>query len=231
MPDDSLSPDAAAPQAPQVPVAPPSAPSSAPNAPPAPDVSELSPDRRSPMPAPQVDPVKEHHAAIGHALSRIAASLEGKEISYVPDEQNPGQVRQVVQPRKAGGFWRDVLLGSIAGGAAGAESPNRESAIGGAALGARAGLSTLDASQEKRKQVAQQSAKEVRRSEQQPDQPEARLRLLELSLPSCRPPWLPDMRLCRGCSYSGPLPQSFLHPDLVQPGRHVLLYGAAKLGR
>jgi hypothetical protein len=144
---------------------------------PAPDTAGLSPTRQSPIPIPQpdpnvqapqpgappqqaaqVDPVVAHHATIGHAISRIAASLEGKQINYESDPDNPGNVRQVVTPRKAGGLWRDILLGSIAGGAAGAESPSRESAIGGAALGARAGLSTLDASQEKRKQVAQQDA-------------------------------------------------------------------------
>jgi hypothetical protein len=148
---------------------------------PAPDTAELSPTRQSPIPipqpdpnvqapqpgapqqaAPQMNPVDAHHATIGHAISRIAASLEGKQINYESDPDNPGNVRQVVTPRKAGGLWRDILLGSIAGGAAGAESPSRESAIGGAALGARAGLSTLDASQEKRKQVAQQSANEYK---------------------------------------------------------------------
>jgi hypothetical protein len=80
MPDDSLSPDAAAPQAPQVPLAPPSAPSSAPNAPPAPDVSGLSPDRRSPMPAPQVD-----EQTLSQALDEYESAPPAKRKSLEPD--------------------------------------------------------------------------------------------------------------------------------------------------
>jgi len=112
-----------------------------------------------------VDPVKERHAVIGHALSRVAAALEGKEISYVPDEQNPGQVRQVVTPRKSGAFFRDILLGAIAGGSAGAQLPVGSGAVGGFATGAQAGLKSLDTEQTRRKDQAQQSADEFKRDE------------------------------------------------------------------
>jgi hypothetical protein len=109
--------------------------------------------------------VDAHHAAIGRALSHVAASLEGKQISYVPDEQNPGQVRQVVTPRKASGFWKDILLGAIAGGSAGAQLPLGSGAVGGFATGAQAGLKSLDTEQARRKDQAQQSADEFKRDE------------------------------------------------------------------
>lgn len=138
---------------------------------PAPDAAGLSSNRQSPIPIPQADPnvqvppqaappqmnpVDAHHSALGRGLSHIAAALEGKQISYEADPNSPGSVRQVVAPRKAGGLWRDIVLGAIAGGAAGSTLPNRQSALGGAAVGAQAGLNTLDASQGKRKEQAQQ---------------------------------------------------------------------------
>src|ERR1700693_6226914 len=87
-----------------------------PGAPAPPDASGL-PSRTMQSPVAPVNPVEQHHSAIGRAISHFAHALEGKQVNYVPDENNPGEIREVVSPRKAGGFFRDVLLGSLAGAA------------------------------------------------------------------------------------------------------------------
>src|SRR5690349_16222619 len=49
-----------------------------------------------PPAAKTVDPVTAKHATLGRAIRHIASTLEGKQINYVPDEDNPGQVKEVV---------------------------------------------------------------------------------------------------------------------------------------
>lgn len=132
---------------------------------PAPDASNL-PSRNIQSPIPAVNAIDAHHSAIGRGLSHIAAALEGKQISYEADPNSPGNVRQVVTPRKAGGLWRDILLGSIAGGAASSTLPNRQSAVGGAAVGAEAGLGVQQQQQQRRKDAAQSDANQQQRDEQ-----------------------------------------------------------------
>ncbi len=130
---------------------------------PAPDPSNLPPrDVQSPIPA--VNPIQERHSAIGRTILHFAHALEGKQINYEPDEN--GEVREVVSPRKPGGFFRDLLLSSIAGAAAGAYAPPGSGALAGAALGAQAGLGTLQQQQQRRKDAAQSDANQQQRDEQ-----------------------------------------------------------------
>jgi hypothetical protein len=131
----------------------------------APDASSLpSRDMQSPIPA--VNPIQERHSAIGRGILHVAHALAGQQVNYVADENNPGQVREVVSPRKPGGFFRDLLLGSMAGAAAGAEAPRGVGAVGGAALGAQAGLGVQRQQQDRRKVAAQSDANQQQRDEQ-----------------------------------------------------------------
>jgi hypothetical protein len=62
------------------------------------------------------------HAAIGKALSHFANALEGKKTVYQP--QADGTIQETQVPRKAGGFFRDIITGAMYGlAAAGQPSP------------------------------------------------------------------------------------------------------------
>lgn len=76
------------------------------------------------------------HSVLGRGLSALYHSIQGTQVSYVPDPAT-GDVKQVVTPRKPGGIFKDVLFGALAG-AAGAEHSGATDAVGGAATGAMA---------------------------------------------------------------------------------------------
>lgn len=93
-------------------------------APPTPDASQLpaaggvnpgAPQVTPPNPNPSAD---QHHSWLGRGIRHIASALEGQQVSYEPDPTT-GEAKEVVTPRKPGGVFRDMILGAIAGGAAG----------------------------------------------------------------------------------------------------------------
>ncbi len=139
--NDAISPSPVNPNASQPNAAnPPAAAVLAGNVAPAPDASQLPANSRpASSQAPQVDPVMAHHSVIGAAVHKIKDTLEGREtVGYERGED--GSLQPVTQPRKPGGIFRDVLLGALLGGSAGAQAPRGSGALGGFATGAAAGL-------------------------------------------------------------------------------------------
>ena len=109
------------------------------------------------------DQIKDHLATVGHAVQHFAHALEGKQVNYVTDPAT-GDVTTSVVPRKAGGFFRDLLLGAVSGMAAGSEpSPNPSGAAGFAKgfLGAQA---QQQQAQQTRQQQAQQKGQEIQQA-------------------------------------------------------------------
>jgi len=116
------------------------------------------PTQAQPTPDQQI---QAHHSAIGQAISHFAHALEGKQVNYVTDPQT-GDVTSIVQPRKAGGFFRDLLLGAIAGGAAASEKvPEGSGGLVGLTRGAQAGLQVGPQQQVLRYSAAQSKGKEI----------------------------------------------------------------------
>jgi hypothetical protein len=112
-----------------------------PVAPPMPDVSAMPPTSNAapaPAPAPVAPPdANVSHNVLGRAVRHIASALEGKQVSYVPDSTT-GTYQEVVTPRKPGGIFRDILMGAVIGGAAGAQGDPRQGFVGGFARGGSA---------------------------------------------------------------------------------------------
>ncbi len=105
----------------------------------------------APIPAPQptVNPVSARHSLIGRAIEHIAHSIEGKEVvGYQPDAN--GELQPVTQPRKPGGIFRDLLIGALAGGAAGSTADPQQGFAGGAVRGAVAGNQTVTSMNQQR---------------------------------------------------------------------------------
>lgn len=96
-------------------------------------------------------------AALGHAVRHFANALEGKQTVYAPDPKT-GDITANVVPRKPGGFFRDILLGAVAGGAAGASAPKGSGPLGGFFTGAQAESNQAKAQDSQRKVRAQESA-------------------------------------------------------------------------
>lgn len=132
---------------------------------PAPDASQLPVTSQAPPPSPTTaqppagapNPVDQNHNFLGRAVRHVASALEGKQVSYQPDPET-GDIKEVVQPRKPGGIFRDILLGSLIGGAAAQSNPNRESILGGAATGGAAEHQFQQADDSRAKVRAQDSA-------------------------------------------------------------------------
>jgi len=120
----------------------------------------------SPMAAPQAQPPQgatpdQNHSLIGRVVRHFASALEGKQINYQPDPTT-GEVQEVVTPRRPGGVFRDIVLGALAGGAAGATAPNRQSALGGAALGGATVAQQQQAQQQRQQQLALEKAQRLK---------------------------------------------------------------------
>lgn len=133
-------------------------------APPTPDASQLpAASGQNPMQQPAAQPpgppsADQQHSWLGRGIRHIASALEGQEVSYQPDP-NTGEAKEVVSPRKPGGLFRDILLGAIAGGAAG--SPQKGQYSSGAAglfKGAQAAMSAQQGRQQQAQQQAQGQA-------------------------------------------------------------------------
>jgi hypothetical protein len=119
------------------------------------------PTQAQPTPDQQV---QAHHSAIGQAITHFAHALEGKQVNYVTDPTT-GDVTSVVQPRRPGGFFRDLLLGAIAGGAAASEKvPEGSGGLVGLTRGAQAGLQVGPQEQVRRYSAAMQKGKEVQQA-------------------------------------------------------------------
>lgn len=132
----------------------------------APDVSEAPMSApQSPMATPAAQAPgsapDQQHNFLGRAVRHIAASLEGNSISYQSDPTT-GEVQEVQSPTKPGSFFRNLLLGAAIGGAAGANSPNKQSALSGASLGGAAALQQQNALQERQKQQALEKSQRLK---------------------------------------------------------------------
>lgn len=131
----------------------------------APDVSQLPVTQQAAPPSPvqaqppagAPNPVDDHHNFLGRAVKHVASALEGKQVSYAPDPTT-GDIKEVVTPRKPGGIFRDILLGSLIGGAASQSNPNRESILGGIATGGAAEHQAQERDDSRAKVRAQESA-------------------------------------------------------------------------
>jgi len=108
----------------------------------------------APTPAQPAPPDK--HALLGRFVSHIKNAVEGRETVYTPDP-NTGQVVETTQPRRAGGIFRDVLVGALAGMAASSIAPPRGGAAG-FAIGAEGARENFQNQQDRARQKAQQSA-------------------------------------------------------------------------
>jgi hypothetical protein len=92
----------------------------------------------TPAPQPTANPVSVRHSLIGRAIEHAAHAIEGKQVvGYQPDAN--GDLQPVVGPRKPGGIFRDILIGALAGGAAGSTADPAQGFAGGAVRGAVAG--------------------------------------------------------------------------------------------
>ena len=84
--------------------------------------------------------------------------MEGKQTVYTPDSTT-GTVQETTVPRKAGGLFRDILLGALAGGAAANMADNKyKSGAAGLALGFMGAQQNREAMQDRARAVAQQNA-------------------------------------------------------------------------
>jgi len=90
-------------------------------------------------------------------VSHLKNALEGHETVYTPDP-NSGTVVESTQPRKPGGIFRDIVLGAIIGGAAGAKAPPFSGGLGGFLTGANAVVNANQQADAARRQRVQQNA-------------------------------------------------------------------------
>jgi hypothetical protein len=114
-------------------------------------------------------PAEDHNTILGKAVSGLRHAIEGRQVvGYEPDEN--GVLQEKTGPRKPGQIFRDILLGAMIGGAAGSETPNRESALGGFAMGGATAVQNQDAryaaQAAKMKQQAQQDQAGQQRNQQ-----------------------------------------------------------------
>lgn len=145
-------------------------------APPTPDASQLpAASGQNPMQQPAAQPpgppsADQQHSWLGRGIRHIASALEGQEVSYQPDP-NTGEAKEVVSPRKPGGLFRDILLGAIAGGAAG--SPQKGQYSSGAAGLFKGAQAAMQAKQDRQGQQQQQIQGLAQKLKAQKDQKDA----------------------------------------------------------
>lgn len=137
--------DPNAPQPQQLPQAPP------PDlgAPQQPNVQQAPPAQ--PMPTPQQADLA-HSALLGHGFKSLLSSMGGTTTSY---QQGPNGPVPVQSKTGAGGFFRNILAGALAGSVAGSQESDHAGS-GWAAAGAGAGAAMNE--QKQRNQAAQQQA-------------------------------------------------------------------------
>lgn len=163
MADDILQQQAASQQGPSAPVPLPINPAQAiMGVPPQPQAQPQQPTQQTPQqtqPTPEQQ-VQAHHSAVGQAISHYARALEGKQVVYNTDPTT-GDVTSQVVPRKAGGFFRDILLGAISGEVAASQPIQHASGAAGFARGFMGAQQGLQQQQDTRQKQAQAKGAEI----------------------------------------------------------------------
>jgi hypothetical protein len=95
--------------------------------------------------------------ALGRVIQHFGHALEGKQTVYTPDPDT-GTVQAQVVPRKAGGFFRDLLTGALSGMAAASEPTAHPSGAAGLARGFTGAQANQQAQQDRSRNQAQDQA-------------------------------------------------------------------------
>jgi hypothetical protein len=134
------------------------------------------PQVSSPTPSPT-----DKHTMLGRAVKHIADTLEGHRTVYTPDP-NTGDIVESQVPRKPGGVFRDILLGALIGGAAGANAPQGSGPLGGFATGGAAVLKQNQENDSRAKNRAVESAGRLKTANDQDEQQDSQNNLAQAAI-------------------------------------------------
>ena len=115
------------------------------------------PVQNQPASPAQLSPADRKAHTLGRVIQHFGHALEGTQTVYTPDP-NTGTVQANVVPRKAGGFFRDLLTGALSGMAAASEPSTNPSGAAGIGLGFQGAQANAQAQQDRSQRLAASQA-------------------------------------------------------------------------
>jgi len=117
----------------------------------------VAPPVQGPASPAQLAPADQKAHTLGRVIQHFTHALEGKQTVYTPDPST-GTVQAQVVPRKAGGFFRDLLAGALSGMAAASEPTAHPSGAAGLGLGFQGAASAMQSQQDRARNMAADQA-------------------------------------------------------------------------
>ncbi len=117
----------------------------------------VAPPVQGPASPAQLAPADQKAHTLGRVIQHFTHALEGKQTVYTPDPST-GTVQAQVVPRKAGGFFRDLLAGALSGMAAASEPTAHPSGAAGLGLGFQGAQANMQAQQDRARNMAADQA-------------------------------------------------------------------------